>query len=99
MAQQELTDEEVDRILKDLKERAPEKAKELTELRKKDPDKFRDELRKNAREEFGKVVRERIDKWRQQRQTEFLEWFAKSLPDEAEELAKLKERDPKLYDQ
>ena len=95
----ELTDEEVDRILKNLKERSPEKAKELAELRTKDPDKFREELRRHARDEFGKVVRERIDKWRKQRQTEFLEWLQKSMPDEAEELAKLKERDPKLYDQ
>ncbi len=82
-----------------MKERSPEKAKELTELRKKDPDKFREELRRHAREEFGRVVRERIEKWRKQRQEDFLEWLAKSLPDEAEELAKLKERDPKLYDQ
>ena len=95
----ELTDEEVDRILKDLKERSPEKAKELAELRKKDPEKFREELGRHAREEFRKVIGERIEKWRQQRQTEFLEWLAKSLPDEAEELAKLKDRDPKLYDQ
>jgi len=95
----DLTDEEVDRILKDLKERSPEKAKELAELRTKDPDKFREELGRHAREEFGKVVRERIEKWRQQRQTDFLEWLQKSIPDEAEELAKLKERDPKLYDQ
>jgi len=95
----ELTDEEVDRILKDLKERSPEKAEELAALRKKDPDKFREELGRHAREEFRKVVGERIEKWRQQRQTEFLEWLAKSLPNEAEELAKLKERDPRLYDQ
>ena len=95
----ELTDEEVDRILKNLKERAPEKAKELAELRKNDPDKFREELGRHAREEFRKVVGERIEKWRQQRQTEFLEWLAKSIPDEAEELARLKDRDPKLYDQ
>jgi hypothetical protein len=95
----ELTDEEVDRILKDLKERTPEKAKELAELRTKDPDKFREELGRHAREEFRKVVGERIEKWRQQRQTNFLEWLQKSIPNEAEELAKLKERDPKLYDQ
>ncbi len=95
----ELTDEEVDRILKDLKERSPEKAKELAEIRTKNPDKFRDELRKHGREEFGKVVRERIDKWRQQRRADFLEWLAKNLPDEAEELAKSKERSPDIYDQ
>jgi hypothetical protein len=95
----ELTDEELDRILKDLKERSPEKAKELEKLREKDPEKFNSELRRHAREEFGKVVRERIEKWRQQRQTDFLEWLAKNVPDEAEDLAKLKERSPDLYDQ
>ncbi|MFC1792598.1 hypothetical protein ACFL3Q_03310 [Planctomycetota bacterium] len=93
----DLTDEEVDRILKDLKERSPEKAKELAELRTKDPEKFREELGRHAREEFRKVVGERIEKWRQQRQTEFLEWLAKNVSDEAEELAKFKERSPDLY--
>jgi hypothetical protein len=92
-----LTDEEVDQILKDLKERSPEKAKELEEIREKNPEKFREELRRHAREEFGKVVRERIEKWRQQRQTEFVEWLQKSLPKEADELTKLKDRDPDLY--
>jgi hypothetical protein len=93
----ELTDEEIDRIMDGLKQRSPEKAKELEELRKKDPDKFREELIKNASEEFRKVVGERIEKWRQQRQTEFIEWLTKSIPDEAEELAKLKEANPNLY--
>lgn len=93
----ELTDEETDRIMKDLKERSPEKAKELAELRKKDPDKFREELRRHAREEFRKVIGERIQKRRQQRQADFLEWLAKNVPDEAEELAKFKERSPDLY--
>ena len=93
----DLTDEEVDRIIEDLKERSPEKAKELENLRDKDPERFNAELRRHAREEFGKVVRERIDKWRQQRQADFLEWLQKNLPDEAEELAKLKERSPNLY--
>ena len=93
----DLTDEEVDRIMDGLKERSPEKAKELESLRDKDPEKFNAELRRHAREEFGKVVRERIDKWRQQRQADFLEWLAKNVPDEAEELAKLKETSPNLY--
>ena len=93
----ELTDEEIDRILKDLKERSPEKAKELEKLREKDPERFQQELRRHAREEFGKIVRERIEKWRQQRQADFLEWLAKNVPDEAEELAKLKDRDTDLY--
>ena len=93
----DLTDEEVDQIMKSLKERSPEKAKELEDLRDKEPERFNAELRRHAREEFGKVVRERIDKWRQQRQTDFLEWLTKNLPEEAEELAKLKERSPDLY--
>ena len=93
----DLTDEEVDQIMKSLKERSPEKAKELEKLREKEPEKFNAELRRHAREEFGKVVRERIEKWRRQRQADFLEWLEKNLPDEAEELAKLKERSPDLY--
>jgi hypothetical protein len=93
----ELTDEEIDRILKDLKERSPEKAKELEKLRVKEPERFNAELRKHAGDEYGKVVRERFEKWRQQRQAEFLEWFQTNLPDEAEELAKLKNRSPDLY--
>jgi hypothetical protein len=93
----ELTDEEIDRIMEDLKKRAPEKAKELEKLREKEPEKFRAELRRHAREEFGKVVRERIEKWRQQRRADFLEWLGKTVPKEARELAKLKDKDPDLY--
>ena len=95
----ELTNEEINRILKELKERSPKEAKELEDLRDKDPEKFQQELRRHAREEFGRVVRERIEKWRQQRQTEFLEWLTKNVPDEAEELAKLKETSPNLYNE
>ena len=95
----ELTDEEVDRILKDLKERSPEKAKELAELRTKEPDKFREELRKHAVEELKKVVGERIEKFHKERRARFLEWLAKNVPEEAEDLAKLKERSPDLYGQ
>ena len=94
----ELTDEEIDRIMKDVKESDPAKAKELAKLREKDPEKFRDELRRHgSREEFGKIIRERIDHWRKRRQAEFVEWLEKSIPKEAHELAKLKERNPDLY--
>jgi len=92
-----LTDEEVDRIMASLKERSPEKAKELENMREKDPEKFREELGRHAREEFRKVVGERIEKRRKQMQTEFLEWLAKNVSDEAEELAKFKERSPDHY--
>jgi len=93
----ELTDEEVDRIMEGLKKRSPEKAKELAELRKKDPEKFREELGRHAREEFRKVIGERIEKWQAERRARFLEWLAEKVPEEAEELAKLKERNPDLY--
>jgi len=101
MGRFDLTNEEIDRILMGLKERSPEKAKELEQMREKDPEKFQQELRRHAGDEFGKVVRERMEKrmeeWRQQRRTEFIEWLQKSLPNKAEELAKLKDRDPELY--
>ncbi|TSA54497.1 MAG: hypothetical protein D4R45_03920 [Planctomycetaceae bacterium] len=93
----ELTDEEIDRIMEGLKQRSPEKAKELAELRKKDPEKFREELGRHAREEFRKVVGERIEKWQAERRARFFEWLAKNVPEEADELAKLKERSPDLY--
>lgn len=93
----ELTEEEIDRIMEGFEKRNPEKAKELAELRKKDPENFKSELERHAREEFGKVVRERIEKWREQRRADFLEWLDKNVPDEATELAKLKERSPDHY--
>ncbi|MHC4461491.1 MAG: hypothetical protein ACYS6W_07930 [Planctomycetota bacterium] len=93
----QLTDEEIDRIMKGLKERDPAKAKELTKLREKEPDKFRLELRNVAREEFGKIIRERIENWRQRRQAEFIEWLGKNYPPEAKILTTLKEKDPKLF--
>ena len=97
----DLTDEEINRIMEGLKQRSPEKAKELEDLREKDPERFQQELRRHAGDEFGKVVRERMEKrmekWRQERHAEFVEWLQKSLPKEAEELAKLKDRDTDLY--
>ena len=93
----ELTDEEIDRIMKGLKESNPAKAKELAKLREKDPEKFRAELRTHGREEFGKIIRERIEAWRQKRRAEFLEWLQKNYAKQAKELDKLKTKDPDLY--
>ncbi len=93
----ELTDEETNRILSSLKQRDPNAAKELEKLRKEDPEKFQEELRRYGREEFGKIIRERMENWRHQRQTEFLDWLTKEYPKEAENLAKLKENETKLY--
>jgi hypothetical protein len=93
----ELTDEEIDRVMKGLQESNPEKAKELAKLREKDPNQFRGELRRHGREEFGEIIRERINKWRKRRRAEFLESLEKLVPKEAQELAKLKDTNPDLY--
>jgi len=93
----ELTDEEIDRIMKGLQESNPAKAKELAKLREKDPNQFSVELRRHGHEEFGKIIRERIDNWMKRRRAEFLEWFGKAVPREAQELAKLKDTNPDLY--
>lgn len=93
----ELTEEEINRIMEGFKKRDPQKAKELTELRKKDPKKFREELERHAREEFGEIVRERIEKYRQQRRADFLKWLEENVPDQAQELARLKEGSPDRY--
>jgi hypothetical protein len=86
-------EEEIDHFLKELKESDPAKAKELTTLREKDPDKFRDELRKSVREQWTK----RIESWRSRWRTEFLEWLGKAVPKVARDLNKLKATDPDLY--
>ena len=93
----ELTEEEIDRVMKSLQESNPAKAKELRELREKDPNQFTAELRRHGREEFGKIIRERIDKWRKERQNDFLEWLDKAVPQKARDLAQLKQTNPSLY--
>lgn len=93
----ELTDEEIDRIMKGLQESNPEKAKELAKLRETDPNQFSFELRRHGHEEFGKIIKERIEKGRSRRRAEFLEWLGKAVSREAQELAKLKKISPDLY--
>lgn len=91
----ELTDEEIDRIIKSIKEDNPEKAKELEKMRKDKSDKFQSELREHGRDELSKIVLERIDKWRKQRREEFLKWLDKNFRRQAEELKRL--QDPDVY--
>ncbi|GAF72703.1 unnamed protein product [marine sediment metagenome] len=93
----ELTEEEIDQIMKGLQESNPEKAKELAKLREADPNQFSVELRRHGHEEFVKIIRERIEKGRSRWRAEFLEWLGKAVRKEAEELAKLKEISPDLY--
>jgi len=93
----ELTDEEIDRIMKGLKERDPAKAKELAKLREKEPEKFKAELREVMRKQFGERIREHMDERMRKWRAGFLEWLGKNYPPEAEKLANLKEQDPELY--
>lgn len=93
----ELTEEEIDRIMVDFKKRNPEKAKELTKLRTKDPEKFKNGLWEHARDELEKIGRERWEKWLQERRAAFLEWLEKNVPDDTRELNRLKNTNPDLY--
>ena len=97
----ELTDKEKKRLLDAVKKGDQKKAREIEELRKKDPKKFVEELKKNAREEYARIVGERVEKWiesqRQESQAAFKEWLIKNVPQLAEELEKLKGTDPDLY--
>ncbi len=93
----ELTDEEIERIVKSLKESDPEKAKELLKIREEDPNRFRFELGRHGGEEYHKILRERTERWWKQQQAEFLQWLKKNYYEVAEELEALKEKDAKLY--
>ena len=88
--QLKLTEEEINRIMKRLKETDPKKAKELEDLRKQDPNQFRLQLSMHGGEEFGKIVSERINAWREKRRADFLDWLKKNYPKVASELSKLK---------
>jgi hypothetical protein len=93
----ELSEEMIEHIMKDLKEKDPAKARELIRLREQDPEKFEAELREHGREEFGRVIRERMEARRQRMEGEFIEWLEKNYPQDAQELARLKMEDPRLY--
>jgi len=90
----ELTDETIKQIMKDLEKSEPAKAAELSKLREKDPEKFKEEL---GKVHFDKVIRERMEARRRQMQAEYTEWLEKNYPEDAKNLAALKERDPNLY--
>ncbi len=92
-----LTDDAIDRIMKGLAQRDPTKARELTRLREKDPEKFKAELREAGRPELEQMVRDRWEARRQKRNADFLEWLKANYPQEAQTLSRLKEGDPQVY--
>ncbi len=92
-----LSDETIERAMKGLRQRDPATARRLAELRRKDPEQFKIELREQARPEIEQIVREYWENRRQRRNAEFLDWLKASYSQEHEKLAGLKERDPSLY--
>lgn len=97
----ELTDEEVKSLMEQIKKNDPAKAAELEKLRKSAPEKFQEQIRSQAREEYSRIVRERMEVWRARRREEFIAWLGKEYPKEAQELAGLNDREEayaKKYD-
>ena len=56
----ELTPEQTNRLLAELKEKNPQKADELTKLREKDPNAFKAELRNATHEQFMSRMMEQV---------------------------------------
>lgn len=93
----ELTEDIIEQIMKNLQENNPAKARELAELRKNNPEKFEAELRRYGREEFGRIIRERIESRRRKQHDEYIQWLEKNYPEEAEKLSRIREKDPEIY--
>jgi len=91
------SDQMADRIMKGIQQRDPDKAKQLAQLRKKDPEKFKAELGKHGRQEIEQISRERYDAWRKRWKADFVLWLKTNYPQEEKELDKLQEKDPQLY--
>jgi len=92
-----LTDDNIERIMKGLEKRDPAKAKELSRLKGKDPERFKAELREAGRPEIEQMVRDRWEARRQRRNADFVEWLKANYPPEEQTLSKLKEGDPQVY--
>jgi len=95
--QRDLADDVVDRMMKGIQKRDPAKAKQLSELRQKDPVKFKAQLREQGQPELDQMIRERFDARRQERNAKFVEWLKANYASEEQALTKLKEKDPQLY--
>ncbi len=107
-----LTDQGIERIMQRLAETDPKKAEELQKLRDKNLDEFKRQLRNIQRERFaehrrpaelgfmmdggpGRTRRRRGEM--RQRFVEYLEELEKIYPEEAKELADMKEKQPDMY--
>jgi hypothetical protein len=95
--QRDLSDEVIEKIMKGIQQRDPAKAKELRELRRKDSERFKTEIREQGRPEMDQMIRDRFETRRQERNARFLEWLKANYPAEEQALAKLREANPQLY--
>ena len=121
----EISGEFIERMLEKMAQEAPDKAEELTKLRKENPEKFKAEFREILRKQFGDRQRmggpphpemegqgrggrgrgesgrggrsERDLRMHEKYVEEHLEWLGKNYPEDANELAELKEKNPGNY--
>lgn len=103
----ELTKERIEHLMSQLKEKNPEKAEELTKLRKQNPEQFRSELRiligqGRGRRTKGDSTRGKFGRGRGRGRSddreEFLEWLEKNYPEELEKLRLFEKGDsPEVY--
>jgi len=92
-----LSDETINRVMKGIRKRDPDQAKELEQLRKKDRELFKIKLREYGHPEFEQMGREYWEARRRRHNAEFLEWLKANYAGEHEGLANLKDKDPTLY--
>ena len=95
--QRDLSEDTVDRIMKGLQVRDPAQAKQLEELRKKDPVRFKAQVREHGQPELDQIIRERFEARRLERNAKFVEWLKANYPKEEGTLAKLKDKSPQVY--
>jgi hypothetical protein len=95
--QRDLSKDVIEKIMKGLQQRDPAKAKELSELRQKDPERFQTRLRQLGQPELDQNIRDRLEARRQERNAKFIEWLKANYPKDEQTLAKLKTGDPQLY--
>lgn len=95
--QRDLSNDVIEKVMAGIQQRDAAKAKQLSELRKKDPERFKAELREQGRPELDQITRERYESRRQERTAKFLEWLKANYAQEEQALAKLKDSNPQLY--
>ncbi len=89
--EEELTESQIDRVLKQLSAYNPTKAKELQDLRKTNKEQFTYQLRMNALAEIFNIT------WEDREYKDLLDWCEKFVPDEATGIKDLQDKNHDLY--